>query len=154
MEDAAMKVAHFTVHATAAQSERWKRAADAEGYASAGSWLADAADAYLKVRARAGRPIPLAWRIGHFPVILENEEEVTMPGFVSSPFGAYRGTSAGRGYAACHRYTLVYIPESRIIATMRTYRQCQGLASELAPLMIRDQATASKVVERHVREIA
>lgn len=54
-----MKTSIFTVRATEAQSICWKQAADAEGHRSAGTWLAAAADAYLKVRARAGRPIPL-----------------------------------------------------------------------------------------------
>lgn len=53
-------VASFTGRATLAESERWKRAADADGHASVGTWLAEAADAYIKVRARAGRPIALA----------------------------------------------------------------------------------------------
>ena len=53
-----LKTATFTVRASQTQSERWKRAADAEGYASAGAWLADAADCHLKARARAGRPFP------------------------------------------------------------------------------------------------
>ena len=52
-----MKTASFTVHATAEQSIRWKRAADAEGHRSAGTWLAAATDAYLRVRA-SGNP---AW---------------------------------------------------------------------------------------------
>ena len=59
-----MNVATFTVHATAEQSIRWKRAAEAEGHRSAGTWLAAAADAYLRVRAKAGHPLPLAWRHG------------------------------------------------------------------------------------------
>lgn len=63
-----MKVASVTVHASAEQSARWKRAAEAEGHRSAGTWLAAAADAYLKVRAKAGLPLPLAWRHGTFHV--------------------------------------------------------------------------------------
>ena len=150
-EGAAVKVATFTVRATQAQSERWKRAAEGEGYASAGAWLADAADAYLKARARAGRPIPLAWRRGRFPVVLEGGEEVTLPGFLSPPFGVFRGTVEGRGYEGCHRHTLVHLPERRIVATLRTYRQCQALAAELAPaVMIRGDPAG--IIERHRRE--
>lgn len=40
-----MKVASFTVHASADQSARWKRAAEAEGYASVGTWASRALDA-------------------------------------------------------------------------------------------------------------
>ncbi len=145
-----MKVVTFTVRATLAQSERWKRAADAEGFASAGAWLAEAADAYLKVRARAGRPLPLGWHVGRFPVLLEGGEAVTLPGFVSPPFGAFRGTAEGRGYRACRRYSLVYLPERRIIATLRSYGQCKALASEMAPVMIRGDPGG--IVERHRRE--
>jgi len=61
-----LRVASFTVHATVEQSARWKRAAEAEGHRSAGTWLAAAADAYLKARARAGAPVPLAWHRGSF----------------------------------------------------------------------------------------
>lgn len=56
---AAVKVATFTFRASLA-SERWKRAADAEGFPSAGAWLSEAADAYLKVR--SGRGVLPPWR--------------------------------------------------------------------------------------------
>jgi hypothetical protein len=149
----AVKVATFTVRATVAQSERWKRAAEAEGFASAGGWLAEAADTYLRVRLRAGRPLPLAWRRGRFPVVLEGGETVTLPGFMSPPFAAFRGTAEGPGYQACHRHTLVHLPERRIIATLRTYRQCQVLASELAPALLRQELPEpERIVERHRRE--
>jgi len=133
-----------------AQSIRWKRAAEAEGFASAGAWLADAADAYLKARARAGRPIPLAWRRGRFMVRLESGEAVEVNGHVSPPFGAYRGTPDGQGCPGRHRHTLVHVPERRIIATLRTYRQCQALAAEIAPVLIRGDPAG--IVERHRRE--
>jgi len=150
-----VKTASFTVHATAEQSIRWKRAADAEGHRSAGTWLAAAADAYLKVRARAGNPIPLAWRRGHFSVRLEGGELVRVRGHVSHPFGAFRGTETGIASRGRHRHTLVYLPESRTIATLRTYRQCQALASELAPILLRGELPdPGPVVERHVREQA
>lgn len=131
-----MKVATFTVHADARQSARWKQAAEGEGFPSVGSWLAAAADSYLKARARAGMPIPLSWRRGRFRVELQNGA-AELPGFVSLPFGAFRGTAAGRGVQACHRYTLVYVPSGRILATVRTYQQCKALAAELARLWVR-----------------
>jgi hypothetical protein len=131
-----LKVASFTVHADARQSVRWKQAAEGEGFTSVGAWLAAAADSYLKARTRAGLPIPLAWRRGRFRVELQGGA-VELPGFVSLPFGAFRGTAAGRGVQACHRYTLVYVPSGRILATVRTYQQCKSLASELARLWVR-----------------
>ena len=40
--------------------------------------------------------------------------EADLPGFVSPPFGVFRGTAVGQGIAGCHRYTLVYVPQARI----------------------------------------
>jgi hypothetical protein len=132
-----MKVATFTVHATAQQSARWKQAAEGEGFPSVGGWLAAAADAYLKIRARAGLPVPLAWRKGLFRVELESGE-TTVRGYVSPPFGVFYGTPAGvPSYQGRHRYTLVYLPSRRVLATLGTYRQAQALAGELARLWYR-----------------
>ncbi len=132
-----MKVAQFNVRATATQSARWKQAAEAEGFASVGAWLSRAADAYLQVRARAGLPVPLAWHRGHFRVNLE-AGETTVKGYVSPPFGTFYGTPAGQPrYQGLHRYTLVYLPSRRILATVQTYAQCRTLASELARLWFR-----------------
>jgi hypothetical protein len=131
-----MKTASFTVHADVRQSARWKQASEGEGFPSVGSWLAGAADAYLKARARAGMPIPLCWRKGRFRVDLQ-DGAAELPGFVSPPFGAFRGTVMGRGVQACHQYTLVYVPSKRILATVRTYAQCKALAAELARLWVR-----------------
>ena len=149
---ATLKVASFTVRATQAQSERWKRAAEGEGYASAGAWLADAADAYLRARVRAGRPIPLAWRKGRVSVLLEAGQEATLPGFLSPPFGAFRGDAAGPK-PGHHFYSLVLLNDRRIIATLRTYAQVRALAAELAPTLLRGELPdPAPVVERHRRE--
>jgi hypothetical protein len=148
-----VKVVSFTVRATLAQSERWKRAADAEGYASAGGWLADAADAYLKARARAGRPLPLAWRKGHCRVSLDGGDLV-VKGFVSPPFFAFRGTTAGHNRMS-NQYTLTLQASGRIVATLATYAQCRALAAEIAPTLLRGELPdAGPIVERHVREQA
>jgi hypothetical protein len=148
---AAVKVASFTVRATEAQSIRWKRAADAEGFASAGAWLADAADAYLKARARAGRPLPLAWRRGRFSVVLMDGCEISTPGMVSPPFAIFQGSSHGPDRNKVR--TLVYLPGRRVVATLRSSRQCRALAAELAPLLLRNELpNPDLVVERHVRE--
>lgn len=149
-----MKVASFTVRATMAQSIRWKQAAAGEGHASAGTWLAYAADAYLKVRARAGLPIPLAWRrFGTFSVLLMDGSTAQVRGAVSPPFGIFQGSALGpngnKGRA------LVHLPTRRIIATLKSSAQCRALAAELAPLLIRDEHGAvSAVVDRHVSEQA
>ena len=146
-----MKVASFTVRGTQAQSERWKRAADAEGFLSAGAWLAEAADAYLKVRARTGRPLPLAWHLGRFSVVVMDGSEISTRGKVSPPFGIYQGTSHGPDRNKLR--TLVHIPTRRVIATLRSFRQCRALAAELAPILLRGELPDPvAVVKRHVAE--
>jgi hypothetical protein len=145
-----LKVASFTAHATIDQSTRWKIAAEADGHRAVGSWLAEAADCYLKARARAGNPIPLAWHRGRFRVRLVDGTEIEVHGMISPPFGQYQGT--GKGSDGNVRRTLVHIPSGRIIATLRSARQCKALASELAPVYARDEATTAGVVERHRRE--
>jgi hypothetical protein len=148
-----MKTASFTVRATLAQSERWKRAADAEGFLSAGAWLAEAADAYLKARVRAGRPLPLAWRRGaRFRVILMDGADVEIRGVVSPPFGVFQGTADGPD--GNHLRTLVHLPSRRVIATLRSSRQCRTLAAEIAPALLRGELPDSApIVERHIREV-
>jgi hypothetical protein len=130
-----LRVASFTVQATAAQSARWKRAADNEGFRSAGAWLADAADAYLQLRARQGAPVPLSWHKGRFSVVLVTGKRVHVSGMVSPPFGVYQGT--GENLLSWHPRTLVFLPSGRIVATLRTSAQCRTLASELARLWVR-----------------
>jgi hypothetical protein len=150
-----LKTSSFTVHATAEQSIRWKRAAEAEGHRSAGTWLGYAADAYLRVRAKAGLPIPLAWRRGRLSVHLEGGKLVTVNGYVSPPFGSFAGTEEGPAtYCGRHRYVLVYLPDARIIATLKSFAQCKRLASELAPVLLRGDPLPSPgaVVERNERE--
>jgi hypothetical protein len=133
-----VKVATFTVHATAQQSARWKQAAEGEGFPSVGAWLAGAADAYLKVRARAGIPVPLAWRKGLFRIRLEDGELVLVKGHVSPPFGVFAGTPAELArYPGRKRFTLVYTPSVRVLGTLASFAHCKALASELARLWYR-----------------
>jgi len=134
-----MKTASFTVHATAAQSARWKQAAEAEGHSSAGAWLARAADAYLRQQTLAGRPRPLAWHLGSFRAALTiGPREVR--GLVSPPFGVFRGTEEGpRNCGPSH--VLIYLPSARVLATLRYSRDCKALASELARLWIRSDGS-------------
>jgi hypothetical protein len=148
-----VKVASFTVRATMAQSIRWKRAAEGEGFASVGSWAGRALDAYLEARTRAGRPIPLAWHLGTVRVVLDGKD-VPLKGWQSPPFGIFCGTAHGPGVRGSKRQTLVYLPAGRIIATLRTHRQCRALAAELAPVFARDEHGGTATVERHVSEQA
>jgi hypothetical protein len=133
-----MKVATFTVRADARQSARWKQAAEADGFNSAGAWLAGAADAYLKLRAKAGLPLPLAWRIATFPAVLESGETVTVRGKVAPPFAYFEGTEDGTPEGRPRRrYTLVYLPSGKILATLWHAKDVKILASELARLWVR-----------------
>jgi hypothetical protein len=146
-----LKVASFTVHADAGQSARWKQAAEGEGFSSVGSWLSRAADAYLKVRARAGLPVPLAWSKGVFSVQLMDGEEIRVTGMVSPPFAYFRGTSHGTDRNKGR--SLVHLASGRIIATLRRSAQARALASELAPALLRGELPdAALLVERHVRD--
>jgi len=152
-----MKTSTFTVHADEHQSRRWKIAAESEGHRSAGSWLAAAADSYLRVRARAGIPLPLAWRHGRFRVRLEDGAEPELRGWVSPPFGIFRGTGTGPGQYGCHAYTLAYLPALRIVATFRYAKHGRALAAELAGAWARHggeetDIRAGPIVERHQRE--
>jgi hypothetical protein len=132
-----LKVASFTVRATMPQSLAWKRAADAEGHASVGTWLAEAADRHLEAVARSGRPLPLAWRKGRFRVTLE-DRRAEVSGQMSPPFGIYHGTPAGPVPHGSTKYqSLVYLPDGRIVATFRYARHCKALASELVRLWVR-----------------
>lgn len=148
-----MKVASFTVRASMAQSVRWKQAAEGEGFASVGSWAGRALDAYLEARTRAGRPIPLAWHRGTVRVVLDGQK-VTLKGWVSPPFAIFRGTVDGPGGRGSKLQTLVHLPAGRIIATLRSHRQCRALAAELAPIFARDEHGGTATVERHVSEQA
>lgn len=146
-----MKTASFTVRATMPQSIRWKQAADGEGFASVGSWAGRALDAYLEARTRAGRPIPLAWHRGTVRVVLDGQE-VPLKGWLSPPFGIFCGTVNGPGVRGSHLQTLVHLPAGRIVATLRSHRQCRALAAELAPIFARDEHGGTATVERHVSE--
>jgi len=139
------KVAHFTIAASVEQSARWKQAAELMGHLSIGTWLAEAADSFMEARTSAASPgagtvppIALSWRrSGRFPVVLENGEEIEVTGMVSPPFGIYHGHSGGPVDVGVTPYTLVYVPERRILATFRHADKARALASELAPTLWR-----------------
>ncbi len=152
-----MKTATFTVHANEEQSRRWKLAAESEGHRSAGSWLAAAADSYLRVKARSGQPLPLAWRHGRFRVRLDDGAEPELRGWVSEPFGLFHGSPAGPiPTGSTHIYSLVFLTDRRIVATFRTAAHCKALAAELAGVWARSggetDIRAGPVIERHQRE--
>jgi hypothetical protein len=152
-----VKVATFTVRASMPQSVTWKRAAEAEGFPSCGAWLSRAADAYLRLRAKAGLPLPLAWRLGSFPVVLDDGTVPELRGWVSTPFGTFHGSGDGPiPPGGTHLHSLVYLPGKRIVATFRYARQARALAAELASVYARSDGEgdtrAGPLIERHERE--
>jgi hypothetical protein len=132
----AVKVASFTVHASADQSARWKRAAEAEGFASVGTWASRALDAHLKLRLAAGAPVPLAWAKGRFSALLDGTPR-ELRGWVAPPFGFFRGNAAGPKAVGAHLYTLAYLPSGRLLGTFRYAAHCKALASDLARVWVR-----------------
>jgi hypothetical protein len=144
-----VKAVQYNCRGSEEQAHRWQRACEADNFRSVGAWLAWAADNFLKSRARAALPVPLAWSLGSFPVILDGVE-LQIRGWLSPPFYVFRGDARGRSYHGRHLYTLCHL--SRVVATLKTFQQCKRLASEMAPVIFRDEARASALVERHVRE--
>lgn len=139
-----MKVASFTVKATAGQSARWKQAAEAEGYASVGAWASRALDAYLKQRLAAGAPVPLAWAKGTVRAVLLDGETRELSGWIAPPFGIFRGSAVGPGYHGCRLYTLAYNPTGRLLGTFRYISHCKALASDLARVWVRWDGAGAK----------
>jgi hypothetical protein len=132
-----LKVAQFTVQATMEQSIRWKQAAEMAGRA-VGAWIAEAADAYRE-RVQAKLPTaPLSWRRGaRFRVVLMDGEEVEGNGMLSPPFAVFYGHAEGTAGATGPKcYSLVFLPERRILASFRYADQCKALAAELAPTLL------------------
>lgn len=159
MSTGKLKTASFTVRATMAQSIAWKRHAEAEGAASVGSWIATSLDRYLDALKRAGKPLPLAFHRASFPVTLGDGVRHTVRGYLSPPFGIYRGTPEAPNRHAWHLYCLVYVPGDRILATLRSFVAAKGLASELSRLWVRwggnePAEDPGPVVERFRREDA
>jgi hypothetical protein len=152
-----VKLASFTVRASMPQSIAWKRASEAEGFPSVGGWLSRAADAYLRLRAKAGLPLPLAWRRGRFRVTLEDGTEPEVRGWMAPPFAYFHGTPDGPIPWGCTKhYSLVYLPRGRLVATFRYAKECRMLGAELATVYARSDGEgdtrAGPMAERHERE--
>ena len=143
-----LKVASFTLHGTMEQSVRWKRVAEGEGFRSVGAWAARALDAYLAHRARAGRPLPLAWSMGRFRVILSDGREVEVRGMVSPPFGHFIGTAHGPDRNK--NRALVLLRTGQVIATLKSAAQARALASELASALLKGELPEPGAILAHV----
>lgn len=126
-------VSGFKVRANARQSERWRQAAQAEGFDDVASWLAAAAEARLKDQPLVDPLVALAWQKGaSLWVRLEDGEESRVHGWISPPFGSFRGNQKGPGRPGSKFYTLVYLPDRQIIATLHSQAGCRTLAAHLA----------------------
>jgi hypothetical protein len=141
------KVVSFTVAADRDQADRWGAAA-AEKCMEVASWLADMADAHLRERARTGQAPPLFWFRDRFLVTVtditrhpEIVSEVSVQGFISGPFGVFRGSGRGVGAPGSGEHSLAHLPTRRIIATLPLRKSCMALAAELAVLEINWQET-------------
>ena len=137
----------FTVDADRERADLWREAA-AERRISVSSWLADTADAHLRELARTGRATPLLWDRDRFLVRLTDTSrnpsvaaDVEVPGYVSRPFGIFRGTARGVGAPGSGTHTLAHLPTHRTIATLSLRKSCMALAAELAGLEIDWQET-------------
>jgi hypothetical protein len=141
------KTESFTVDADREQADRWAAAA-AERCMSVPSWLAVTADAHLRERVRSGHATPLLWDRSRFLVRLTDTSrnpavsaDVKVPGFVSGPFGVFRGSGRGVGAPGSGTHTLAHLPTRRVLHTLSLRRSCMALAAELAVLEINWQET-------------
>lgn len=121
----------YTVRADARQSARWRRKAEAEGYAGVEQWAVFALDAYLELGAKMGTAERMVWRSGSFPIHRTEGEAVKVTGLLSPPFGIFAETESTLDRATRPAYCLTYLPEGRILATFRTCKDCKRLAEEL-----------------------
>jgi hypothetical protein len=132
----------FTVEADREQAERWREVAAERGL-EVSSWLADTADAHLRELARSGRVTPLPWFRDRFRATLTDTSrspatvaDVEVRGFISGPFGIFRGTTWGVGAPGSGEHTLAHLPTHRTLATLPLRKSCMALAAELAVLRI------------------
>jgi hypothetical protein len=137
----------YTVEVTPERAERWEAAA-VEQCIPVPSWLADTADAHVRELARSGRATPLLWDRDRFLVRLTDTSrrpevvaDVEVPGFVSGPFGIFRGSGRGTGAPGSGEHSLAHLPTRRIIATLPLRKSCMALAAELAVLRVDWQET-------------
>ncbi len=145
----------YTVHSTPAQAERWETAAVAHGRMTVGSWLAQAADAYLEEMGKAGKRLPMVWTKGVFQARIYDRlvwpwqyRDVEVQGKISGRFGIYQGDDRGQETRNNHVHSLVHLPTRRIVATLSHHRSCRAFAGELVYLWINwDQEDPETVVQ-------
>ncbi len=83
---------------------------------------------------------------------MANGERLNVNGMVSYPLAYFRGDDDRRDDRSCF-FTLVHVPGAKVIATLRSSRQCRSLAAELVAAILRDELpNAGQVITRHTRE--
>lgn len=129
---APLKVATFTLQADSGQAKQWKQAAKGEGFPTIEAWAAMALDSYLQLRAMADRPVVLSWSRSPFTATLRGQT-YQLTGHVSYPFASFMGTvDQPDTYHGTRKFVLVYLPTSRVLATLTSFSKVRILASELA----------------------
>jgi hypothetical protein len=69
--------------------------------------------------------------------VLEDGEELEREGIISPPFGIFRGHGGGgQAWEGSKAYSLVYLPERRILGSFRFVGKARALAAELAPTLL------------------
>jgi hypothetical protein len=121
-----LKTASLTVRPTADQLAEWRWAAREEGFRSVLTWVPFAVDAY--VNARAGEPLPLVWRRGPVKVDLPDGSTVDVRGWQAEPYAIFRGDSSGPASLGRKTFSLLYLPNRRILVTFRSVKHCREMA--------------------------
>ncbi len=122
-----MKTASITLSPSADQSAEWRWAAKEEGFRSVRTWIAFAVDAY--VNARAGEPLPLAWRRGTVNVDLPDGSTVDTRGWQAEPYAIFRGDGFGPAALNKKTFSLLYLPNRQLLVTFHSLKHCQEMAA-------------------------
>lgn len=132
----------FAVRASAEQAARWTAAAEYEGAASVGAWLAHLASVRLRELGSCVPRMPLHWRRGAFRVRERPQGEDVLrevTGIVAGTFGIHKDA-----YGA---FCLVHTPTGCSLIALPRQGRCKTLARELATLHINWTATEPAAVK-------
>ncbi|HWW95484.1 MAG TPA: hypothetical protein VN375_19090 [Vicinamibacteria bacterium] len=122
-----LKADRLTLHPSADQLAKWRRATREEGFHSVRTWAAFAIDAY--VNARAGEPLPLAWRRGTVNVDLPDGSAVDTRGWQADPYAIFRGDGSGPAALDKKTFSLLYLPNRQLLVTFHSLKHCQEMAA-------------------------
>jgi hypothetical protein len=136
---ATRKMTTVTVRASRQQLARWGGAAQYEGAASIGAWLASLASARLRYLGSFVPRLVLRWRRSPFNALrlpYFNAPEATLhevSGIVAGPFGIYKDPREPLpGPEPPPVFHLVHVPTGSHLAKLPLRKRCKSLARELA----------------------